>query len=197
MAKHILDVPYYSQHIDVLDESWQSRACGVICLKMVMDFYNLKSGRVIISADDLIKEGAYIEGNLPAYGWSHNHLVLLARNHGFMAYPQEFRSHKIDYANKKEEVSEYEEALIDKGIEKIISSLENGHPVIVSIFKNFEIGDKFHMVLLTGFESGRGEVKGFYYHDPDSVDKEEGKHRFVPTETFKKYWRKMAIYVNI
>lgn len=197
MAKHILDIPYYSQHLDVQDESWRSRSCGILCLKMAMDFYSLKSGLEISSADDLINEGLYIEGNVPAYGWAHNHLVLLARNHGFMAYPQEFRSNKIDYVNKIEEMSGYEEILTGKGIEKIISSLENKCPVIVSIFKNFKEMDKFHMVLLTGFEDEGDEIKGFYYHDPDSMDREEGKHKFVPTSTFKKYWRKMAIYVNI
>ena len=197
MAKHILDIPYYSQYLDVSDPSWMSRSCGILCLKMVMDFYGLESGVDTPSADELINEGLYIEGNVPAYGWAHNHLVLLARNHGLMAYPQEFRSHKIDYINKKEEVSEYEDVIIGKGIEKIISSLENKSPVIVSIFKNFKEMDKFHMVTLTGIESENNKIKGFYYHDPDSMIRDEGAHKFVPIITFRKYWRKMAIYVSI
>jgi len=197
MSKYILDVPYYSQYLDASDTSWQPRSCGILCLKMAMDFCSLNTNLKIPSVDELINEGLYIEGNLPAYGWSHNHLILLARNHGLMAYPQEFRSHKIDYVNKMEDVSEYEENLTDKGIEKIVSSLKNNHPVIVSIFKDFEVGDNFHMIVLAGFESDGSGLKGFYYHDPDSLDADRGRHKFVPIEIFRKYWRKMAIYVNM
>ncbi|MBU3925789.1 hypothetical protein KJ763_01315, partial [Patescibacteria group bacterium] len=72
-----------------------------------------------------------------------------------------------------------------------------GYPVIVSTAKSFSEINKFHHVLLTGFEVKNGSPWGFYYHDPDSLNEESGKHNFVPINTFKNYWRKLAIYVKI
>jgi len=53
------------------------------------------------------------------------------------------------------------------------------------------------MVVLTGFEIDEsGEVKGFYYNDTDYNKEQEGKNLFVDVETFKKFWRKLAIFVS-
>ena len=38
-----LNVPYISQHGDIKDEYWQKRACGLVCLKMVLDFHQVKN----------------------------------------------------------------------------------------------------------------------------------------------------------
>lgn len=174
MTKHILDVPYYSQHIDILDSNWQSRSCGIACLKMVIDFYT-KDKRNIM---ELVKIGID-KGGYSLSGWRHDTLVEMASELGLLAFRKEYIDDEIT------------------GLKDVLRFLENGFPVMVSAVKNFSEKDKFHMVLLTGLESEGDEIKGFYYHDPDSPNKEEGKHKFVPIETFKKYWRKMAIYVSI
>jgi len=174
MAKHILDIPYYSQHLDVSDESWRSRACGILCLKMAMDFYGKDKKDII----EMIKLGVDKEGYSPS-GWKHDVLVDIAKEFGFSAFRKEYRDRE------------------EEGIKDILDFLKKGCPVMVSAVKNFSEKDKFHMVLLTGFEGEGDEIKGFYYHDPDSLNGDDGKHKFVPKGTFKKYWRKMAIYVNI
>ena len=194
--KIVLDVPYYSQWLDVKDKKWQSRVCGIVCLKMVMDFFANKDGRKNPSADDLIKENEFING-FGSFGSDHESLIMLARNHGFHAYRQEFKSLHNDYANNKIKTSSHENRLTDEGVDKKVRKLENGFPVIVSAIKNFSEKDKFHLVVLTGFKKENGKLKGFYYHDPDSSDSEEGMHKFVDIDTFKKHWRKMAIYVSI
>ncbi len=50
-----LEVPYYSQHRDIKDEYWQSRACGLVCLKMVLDFYQNGRGRTSPILDGFLK----------------------------------------------------------------------------------------------------------------------------------------------
>ncbi|MCR4330440.1 MAG: C39 family peptidase, partial [Patescibacteria group bacterium] len=49
-----LEVPYYSQFLDVEDKYWMPRACGMACAKMVLDFYKVDT----TSLDELIKKGS-------------------------------------------------------------------------------------------------------------------------------------------
>ena len=194
-VKIVLDVPYCSQHFDVADENWRSRACGIACLKMVMDFHSERAKRKIPSVDELIKENEFING-FGSFGSEHESLVMIVRNCGLRAYRQEFKSAANDFVNKTVIKSPFENELAEEGILKKIRKLEAGLPVIVSAVKNFSEEDKFHLVVLTGFQRTGGELSGFYYHDPDSFDGEKGKHKFVPADTFRKHWRKMAIFVS-
>jgi len=177
-----LNVPYYSQYRDVKDEYWKPRSCAVVCVKMVMDYLEMGHQNL----DDLIKEGIEIGGLNENKDWIHEKLVQLFRNHGLGAYRQEFKT-----ATQK-----FEEKFLQDGIEKIIKMLENDKPVLVSAIKKWNEENKFHMIVLTGFEAQEnGDLKGFYYNDSDYND-EEGKDLFVGIDTFKKYWRRMAIFVE-
>jgi len=189
--KKILEVPYYSQKLDISDEKWKDKACGITALKMVLDFFSAKQTP---SIDWLIKEMEFV-GEHIREGVTHETLVILARNHGFNAYRQEFKSHKINIERGKVILSKYENELIDGGVHKIIESLKNELPVIVSAVKKFKEEDKPHLVLVVGFEEDANGVVGFYYNDPDSDTVGGGENLFVDLETFKKYWRKMAIFV--
>jgi len=173
----ILDVPYYSQHRDIKDEYWKTRACGILCLKSVLDYSNVKTGDI----DDFIKLGqdknAYGES-----GWIHQGLIDIAGDFGLNMERKEFLNE------------------LNEGIEKIIFSLKNDKPVLVSAIKRWKEKDKFHMVVLGGFEASaeqtpNGGIKGFYYNDSDYKD-DTGKGLFVDIEIFKKYWRKLAIFVD-
>jgi len=186
-----LDVPYYSQFLDVEDKEWMPRSCSVVCLKMIFDYNSIDKN---LSIDDLKQEGVII-GEYTMDGWSHEVLVRLARNHGLHAYRQEFRSQTINISNNSAKESEHEERLKNEGIEKFVKSLENEELVIVSINK-FTLGqEKSHAVLLTGFEKDGEKITGFYYHDPESLDREKAAHLFVDIKTFKKAWKKFAIFV--
>ena len=182
IEKILLDVPYYSQHLDVKDVYWQWRACGMACLKMAMDYY--KKGAESLA--NLIKEGADAGGYCEA-GWIHESLLSLARERGLKASRKEYKSQ-----DPKEQ-----EKLIKSAIREKIKSLKNKQPVIVSAIRKFQEEKNFHMVILTAFEKRGKKLLGFYYHDPDAFERSEGMHKFVPIETFKKYWRKMSIYVKI
>jgi len=176
-----LDVPYYSQKIDVKDTNWKNRACGIVCLKMVLDFY----GKDTPGLDELIKIGVEMNA-YGSSGWIHQGLVNIATQLNLTIYRKEFRS------NDYEKVQE----LLSQGLNEIVESLKDGNPVLVSAVKKFKEVDKFHIVTLTGFKGDSQNPEGFYYHDPDALTKKEGENLFVSIGIFKKYWRRMAIFVE-
>lgn len=176
-----LNVPYYSQHLDVADTAWQNRACGVACLKMLLGAREVETP----SLDEMIKDGVAL-GAYSENGWLHDGLIALGAKYGGDLYRKEFR--------RKDADKETADALNKEGIDTIIRELEAGRPVVVSAIKDFEIKNKFHMVLIVGAEIEEGIVKGFYYHDPDSYTERAGAYRFVTFGIFNTTWRRMAIF---
>jgi len=167
-----LEVPYYSQFLDVEDKYWMPRACGMACMKMVLDFYEVDTA----SLDELIKKGSE-EGGYGPWGWVHDYFVAFAKKYGLEAHREE----KMDP---------------EKGVVAIADALRHGHPVIVSAVKYILGQTKFHMIVITGYEEADGAVTGFYYHDPESTTREGSQHLFVSREIFVREWRKMAIFIH-
>jgi len=164
-----LDVPYYSQFLDVEDKEWMPRACGMACVKMILDFYKIKNPDL----DILIKKGNE-DGGYSKSGWLHDYFVHLFEEYGLSA----MREEKM------------------KNYDSIIENLKNNKPVIVSGIKYIFGQTKFHMVVLTGLEEENGNVTGFYYHDPESTNREFAQNIFVSIDIFLRDWRKMAIFVE-
>jgi len=184
-----LEVPYLSQHHDVKDTTWQNKSCGIVCVKMILDFLRTNKSETYVPVDDVISEGISIGGYKQDIGWSHEALVRLFRNRGINAYRQEFVTKR----------KEHEEKLIQDGLVKIATSIgDEKLPVIVSVEEGFDENKFSHLIVLTGFEMSEEKsekFEGFYCHDPDA---REGKkaHVFVETAKFLKYWRKFVIFVE-
>lgn len=174
-----IKVTHYSQYLDVTDELWQPRGCGVACLKMLLD----SRGARTPSLDEMIAQGCAI-GAHGEYGWKHDGLVALARQYGT----------KLSRAEWRHSDTKSNDELNEEGIDFIVSELRARRPVIVSAIKKFQEADKFHMVVLTGFEERDGIATGFYYHDSDTQVRGEGENLFVPLDTFRAKWRRMAIF---
>ena len=92
----MIQIPYFSQLDDSIENFNKNQTCGISCVKMVLDFYlpNQKN-----DINDLIKEGVLIKAYDPNFlggVWVHDGLVRILRNHGIAAYSQEFRSVKVD-----------------------------------------------------------------------------------------------------
>lgn len=174
-----IPVPYYSQYLDVTSADWQPRACGLVCLKMLLDASHLATP----SLDAMIVQGEAI-GAYGESGWRHDGLVALGKQYGARLERYEWRRSETKTPDE----------LSSEGIAFLVTQLRAHKPVAVSAIKNFEIADKFHMVVLTGFEEEGGVVTGFYYHDSDTKVKGEGENLFVPINTFSAKWRRMAIY---
>lgn len=191
----ILDINYLSQYKDVHDPYWQPRSASIVCLKMVLDYYRKGDNHDIPTIENLIKEG-YLIGGFGVDGWMHDAIVILAHNHGFSAYRQEFRSMDIDYESKKTHEGIFQSKLTQDGIEKILDYINADQPVIISAVKKFQDEDKFHTIVVHGYEQKNGKVLGFYYHDPDSLVRSDGERQFVDIKSFEKFWRKLAIFIR-
>ena len=186
-----LEVPYYSQFIDIQDSFWMIRACGGMCLKMVAE-YHLSVGtpnRMDVTVPDILslcneakERGGYDMQN----GWVHDYIVIKAKELGLQAYRKE--------------------GLVN--IEEIITSIESGNPVIVSVEKRVLEQTRFHMIVIVGYEKGESAeselsptshlkpVTYLHYHESESTDKEKGQYRICSKEIFMEYFRGKAIFIS-
>jgi Peptidase_C39 like family len=162
-----LDVPYYSQFVDVTDPFWMLRACGAVALKEVVEFHGVIVPDIVTLCNEGKDRGGYDMEN----GWVHDYLVLKAKELGLEAH-------------RKEGL---------ETLDGVIEYLEKGNPVIVSVEKRVLEQKRFHIIVLTGFDS---TSKLFSYHESESTDKEKGKHRTCDMETFQNYWRGKAIFIE-
>ena len=174
-----IPVPYYSQYLDVTDTTWQPRACGLVCLKMLLEASHIQTP----SLNEMLVQGDAI-GAYGEWGWRHDGLIALGKQYGA----------RLSRAEWRQSETKTDEELSDEGIAFLVAQLLARRPVAVSAIKNFEVADKFHLVVLTGFEEEEGLVTGFYYHDSDTQVRGEGENIFVPMDTFRAKWRRMAIY---
>jgi uncharacterized protein YvpB len=185
-----LDIPFYNQLSDMVPKEYQRQACAIISLKMLIEYFGQK-----IDFLDLQNEGLFIKGKENA-GWNHEAIVRILRNHGILAYRQEFLAHIINLENKTSSISNYTSLFIQNGIEKIKTNINNELPVLASFVSGFsqDLDKKIsfnlehHMVLISGFDE-----KGFFINDPLIPN---GKDFFIDFEHFIKYWRKFCIFVE-
>ena len=167
-----LDVPYYSQRLDVKRKFWKSRSCGIVALKMAMDFLGRsKKAYRQKSADDLINEGISFGGHSLAHGWYHDALLRIAKKRGF----------------KKSFRKEWPENKKEKGVKFILGLLKQEVPVLASL----KIGQSGHLVLLAGFTG-----KGLFYHDPDFKIRSKGKYRYVSFKNFLPKWKGRIVIIR-
>ena len=192
ITRTILDVPFVSQYSIGRDSDGLSRACGAACVKMILDFRGQS-----VDFRDILREGHTIKGAyISGIGWSQVGLAALLRNHNVGAYGEEFRAIEVDIENRAFLSSPFEAGHVERGMQKIAGKIIDWQqPVIVSAIKNWREIDKPHLVVITGVEKEGDLIKGFYYNDSDDEDK-EGKDCFVDIDTFRRYWRKFAIFID-
>jgi hypothetical protein len=187
-----LNAKYYSQRTDVIDPEWRPRSCLVICVKMVAEFLVVKN----IPADDWIKEGICV-GAWNGKFWTHNEIVRLFRNHGISAYAQEFKTIDVNIQSGEMKIGKNSDLFLEKGIEKIAENIDEGLPIVVSIYKYFTEKDRHHAVVIIGYEKNEnGKVAGFYYHDPEIPEEKGGENLFVELDKFKAGWKRLAIFTD-
>lgn len=159
-----LDVPYYSQFLDIDDKFWMLRACGAVAMKSVAEFHGVTMSGLVTLCEEAKESGGYDMTN----GWVHDYIVTRLQESGLM--------------------TERKEGLTD--INEIVSYLEESCPVIVSVEKRVLEQTRFHIIVLVGYEKdNEGKVTDFYYHESESTNKERGMYRKCTTEVFLNYWR--------
>jgi hypothetical protein len=162
-------VPFHSQHGEAVPEEWRWRACGIACLKTVIDMYSSVPVAISTLIDEGVREEAYLEG----VGWKHDGLVELAKLHGVRASRDEFKGS------------------IQKGIAVIKEHLKNGGFVMASVATEHENQKTFHLVLLIAVDKN-----GFYYNDSAKKSAEDGQGIYISFKDFQKYWRGLVIFFD-
>lgn len=167
--KKIIEVPHYAQYLDVDENFWKSRSCGIVSLGMILDYYGTE-----VPIEELIGKGKANGGYIKGIGWKHDAIVDLAKEYGF-------ESHRVE----------------DESLDNIMSAIDRDEPVIVSVFKNFKQTNGGHLAVLTGYfiDKNDNELVGVYINDPIGFPY-KFKNQFVKIETFLEGWKKRAIFIK-
>lgn len=163
-----LEVPYYSQFVDIQDPFWMVRACGAVAIKSVAEFHGIAVPELLTICNDAKEKGGYDMEN----GWVHDYIVSYFQGIGLNAY-------------RKEGLTDLNELLF---------ILETGTPLIVSVEKRVLEQTRFHIIVIVGFEKdANGAVTHLYYHESESTNKDKGAYRVCDMATFMSYWRGKVI----
>lgn len=181
-----LKVPFYAQR-EIVEESEKNGACGVVCVKMILDF--MKEN--INDVNALIKE-TYIVGIKEPAGWNHEALVRVLRNHGISAYKQEFISHEVSdlSASRGELHIKRTENFREIGIKKIKKSIDNEYPVMASVNAGFGANESSHIILIVGYDEDN-----FYINDSQRNSTED-QPLICSIKRFKEFWKGFVIFVE-
>ena len=163
-------VPTYSQFFDVKDPLWRPNSCGIVALKMLMDFCGVSP---VPTTEALIQEGVSLGAYDPKTGWIHAGLVKLAQKHGLQAQ-------NLDWAAESQDVAA---SLLARYLQK--------GPVIASVFPKLRPGAPGgHLVVVTGLEKGMITI-----NDPEKKTR-SAIEQALPLEKFLAGWKRRIIVIE-
>lgn len=199
-----LDVPYYSQFDERygLTPEWQQRVCGLLAIKMALDFWQGKD-TAETPLSELLAEAGVVGGRNANGDWLHSTLVMVARHRGYRAWRRgwmlsedgrtRFEAEGADDAT----LYQIDKQQREEAYHSLVYALEQGAPVLVSVAKNFAKLDKPHIIVLTGYRlAPDGQILGYYYNDPSGQYGVKRKNLFCNLERFQQYWRFQGIFIT-
>jgi uncharacterized protein YvpB len=195
--KTTLEVPFYSQK-EIVTNGEGDSACGIVCVKMILDYKTddrLQNTEHRISIDDLVKEG-YIVGGKEEAGWKHETIVRVLRNHGIMAFRQEFIAHEVVISKQKVESSkgvlneEVTEEMRGVALTKFEMFIDQGYPVMTSMRPGFGENGGDHLVLIVGYDEDN------LYINDSQMGSDEGSPIAVSKKKFMEYWKGLSVFVE-
>ncbi len=204
--EHILDVPYYRQ-IDTespLSAYWQERSCGILALKMVIDYYRLQKAQEPVDLKELFDKALAGGGVDENKNWIHAALVKTASDYGLVAWRRNWnlsaagRQHFTAEGQSTQTLTRINNQQQREALPTLVDQVESGYPVIISVAKNFDEVDKPHLVVLTGIKRKPevGGYQGFFYNDPYTISETDSKDRYVAIDRFIDKWNYLAIFVE-
>ena len=208
----VLDVPYYSQLTEVeiagLDDEWKRRSAGLLCLKMVLDYWHFRTKVDVPDLLSLLHVAREQKAINSRHNWIHSGLVRTAEHFDFTAWRRKWSlSPEEEDFFKKEGISRQGLSLLGKqthreGIMTLTNAIVADIPVIISVPKEFGDAGKSHLVVVTGIRKDAilGKYKGFYINDPYNAGPKrksgaERKDEFITQERFIEHWNRRAIFV--
>ena len=176
-----LDVPYYSQFLEVEDYFWNIRSCGGTCIKMCLDYFKDEENKKSFSILEIMNEAFNAGGYHAENGFVHDFAVNYFIKNGLV-------SHREESFSQKER---------NKLFVKIINELDKNNPSIVSVIKNTLEQTKFHLIVVVGYKADleNKKITHIVYHESESTDPSRGAYRECDIETFQKSWRGKSIFV--
>ena len=165
----MFNVPKLSQRIDIKSKYWKSRSCGIVSLKMIMDYWKMPTKRVNLA--ELIKKGIEVGAYDKRWGWIHAGLVKLAKHYGY-------KGRNYDWFNDKPQTA----------YEKMTKKLKL--PIATSIHSGLNPRKSGHLIVITGI---RG--KKIYYNDPDSKTR-KSIARIASLKKFLTGWKRRIIILR-
>lgn len=158
-------------------EFWAFRICGICCIKMILEFYDIK-----VPIIKLVNEGVALNGFdfKNDSGWYHESLLQLANKYNFKGYVSKHLN-IYDLANQ---------IILKKFV--IISV----NPNIIRMDKNIVSKKKSgHLVLVTGFRIKNQKIIGFFINNPSGKEKTTQKNAFVPIDIFLNAYGERGIVI--
>jgi len=161
-------LPAYSQFLDVKNKSWQRRSCGIVALKMVLEYWKTPN-TTIPSLSHLIQEGHECGAYIKNIGWKHKGLVDLGKKYGL-------RGKNYDWAKKKPH----------EALQKLIH-LVTQYPIIASVYRTLIPGTHGNLVVITKITKTH-----VWYHDPDSHTR-KGVRKKTTIKKFTQGWKQRIV----
>lgn len=199
-----LDVPYYSQFDERfgLTPYWQERVCGLLAVKMVLDFWQGRDAPET-PLQELLGEANVVGGRNANGDWLHSTLVMVARHRGYRSWrrgwmlSEDGRTRFEAEGADDDTLYQIDKQQREEAYHSLVHALEQGAPVLVSVAKNFAETTKPHIVVLTGYRlTPDGQILGYYYNDPSGQYGVERKNLFASIERFQQYWRFQGIFIT-
>src|SRR3989344_7065379 len=163
----MFSVSCYSQFLDVEDVSWRKKSCGIVALKMILDYWNVRMS----ACDALIKEGIKSRAYMKDVGWTHKGLVALAKKYNLKGRNFDWFGNSPEAAFRK--------------MEKYLRL----YPIMASVHKDFDLRNNGHLIVLTGLVNSN-----IFYNDPDFKERENIRQK-VSLGKFLKGWKRRIIVV--
>lgn len=204
MASPLLKVPYYQQNqIDsALNSYWQNRSCGLLALKMVIDYYRQRVGKSPTDLADIFQKAMANGGVNEAGDWQHAALVKTAQQYGYIAWRRSWQPARRDIewfkseGLKAESLERWQDQANAEALPSLVDSLERFCPVLVSVAKNFDEINRPHFVVLIGVRQSSGKLAGFYFNDPYSPTTRSRRGHYVSLAIFTNKWNWRGIFVQ-
>ena len=171
MSEIKIKLPLCDQYDPEHDSQWAHRMCAVCSLWMLLKLHNPDLN---VSVMDLVTRGLAKDGYIEKIGWKHAVIVELAKDFGL----------QLQYAKKFFYSPEEKES----GLLIINLNLENGQPVLVSVFSP----NGSHVLVVCGFKDSDDNVAGYYIQDPNG--RVHGHNYFLTKQEFLSSWRGGLIY---
>lgn len=170
------NISFISQYT-ALPKEWGSRGCGLVALKIVLDYWHdINEKNVTLPLPDLLTLaltlGAYKDG----IGWSHAGLAELAAGLGYHAWNRDLPR-------------EFQGVVASQALFVLREDIASG-PVLVSIWKNFNPEEKGgHIVIAHAINDDEIALI-----DPEKTQEADGRYT-ISIADFKKGFKMRSICV--